>query len=146
MKTKSIIFLVALALVVFLQACSVSPQPIEYGKDVCEFCKMTIMDKKFGAEMLNQNGKAVKFDSGECMVNYMNTNTNFKAVQYLVVSYNNPGQLIDAEKSCYIHGGNVNSPMGGNLASFSDKSTAEQFQSQLQGELIHWNEVVKISF
>ena len=56
---------------IFLFSCSKDSEPINYGTDQCDHCRMTIMDKKFGAEILTKKGKAVKFDALECMINYL---------------------------------------------------------------------------
>ena len=53
-------------LLLLISSCNTEPQKINYGKDLCEHCKMTIMDKKFGAELITKKGKTMKFDSGEC--------------------------------------------------------------------------------
>lgn len=131
---------------IFIVSCSTEPQPINFGKDLCAHCSMTIMDKKFGAEMVNSKGKALKFDSGECMVNYINSETKFEAAQYLIVNYTSEGELIKAEEAFFLHGGNVNSPMGGNLAAFNTKADAEKMQAELGGDLMLWNDVKKIDF
>jgi len=44
------------------------PVAIEYGQDICAFCKMIIADPRFGAEVITKTGKVYKFDSVECMV------------------------------------------------------------------------------
>lgn len=131
---------------VTLSSCNSEPPVIVFGKDYCEFCKMTIMDKKFGAEMMNKKGKAIKFDSGECMVGYINADKDFDAYKTLIVNYSNPGELIDAEKSFFLHGGDVNSPMGGQLAAFKTREDAEKIQKELQGEIVLWDKVVTIHF
>lgn len=140
---KNTIFI---TLVIYLSACNTEPVKINYGKDICDFCKMTIMDKKFGAELINKKGKTLKFDSGECMVSYMKADKNFEATQILIVNYVNPEELIDAEKSFFLHGGNVNSPMGGQLAAFKTREDAEKYQKELKGDLLLWTDVTQISF
>ena len=130
----------------WLSSCNTEPPKINFGKDLCDFCKMTVMDKKFGAVLVNSKGKAVKFDSGECMINYLKTDKDFVPAQYLIINYENPGELIDAEKAFYLQGGNVNSPMGGNLAAFKTREAAEKFQQELKGDLILWNAVTGLNF
>ena len=127
-------------------SCNNEPPQINFGKDLCDFCKMTVMDKKFGAVLVNKKGKALKFDSGECMVNYLNSDKEFEAKNFLIINYANPEELIDATTSFYLHGGIVNSPMGGQLAAFSTKQDAEKFYKELNGELLSWNEVMQLSF
>ena len=130
----------------FISSCNNEPPKINFGKDLCEFCKMTAMDEKFGAVLVNKKGKALKFDSGECMINYLKTDRNFEAEKFLIINYENPGELLDAEKAFYIHGGNLNSPMGGNLAAFKTHEAAEKFQQELKGDLILWSAVAGLNF
>jgi copper chaperone NosL len=49
MKMISIILITVLFL-----SCSNDPQPLQYGKDACYACKMTLVDKKFGAEIVTK--------------------------------------------------------------------------------------------
>ena len=141
------VLLYAMAYALFsLSSCNSEPPAINFGKDYCEFCKMTIMDKKFGAELINKRGKAIKFDSGECMVGYMNADKDFQVDKTLIVNYSNPTELMEADKSFFLHGGEVNSPMGGQLAAFKTREDAEKIQKELQGELMMWEKVVSIHF
>ncbi len=140
------IFILSTALFFLLTSCNSEPQPIEFGKDNCEFCKMTIMDKKFGAELINSKGKTLKFDAIECMIQYHQTDEEFKPEKYLVVDYEKTTDLIDGENAYFLHGGNVRSPMGGNVAAFVSRETAEQFQQELQGEILLWEKVVQFNF
>ena len=96
--------------------------------------------------MVNKKGKAIKFDSGECMVNFLNSDKNFEADKFLIINYSNPEELIEADKAFFLKGGNVNSPMGGQLAAFKTREDAEKTQQELQGELLLWDKVVAISF
>jgi copper chaperone NosL len=138
--------IILLAFISMISACSTSPQPLEFGKDLCAFCQMTAMDKKFGAELINKQGKALKFDSEECMLNYLNSNKEFKAITYLVVNYENPGELIDAQKAFYLQGGNVKSPMGGKLAAFKTPDAAKKFQAELKGDVLLWDKISVLKF
>lgn len=142
MKTSLHTLIVA----VFLTACNTRLEPINYGKDQCAACRMTIMDKKFGAELVSSKGKIIKFDSGECMLAYLKADNTFKANLHLVVNYAEPGSLIEADKAFYLHGGNVNSPMGGNLAAFNTSNNAEKFKATIGGDLLNWTDIKQIDF
>ena len=130
----------------FVWGCKPEPHPINYGKDLCEFCSMTIMDEKFGAELMNSKGKFFKFDSDECMMNYLKENKQLSFTFYLVASYNQPGVLIDATKAYFVHGGDVDSPMGGQLASFNNKLEAEKFQHEKKADLLTWTQLQSVDF
>ncbi len=142
MKKISAVFISVL----MLAACSNKPEPIIYGKDICTSCKMTIMDQKFGAELVSSKGKIIKFDSGECMLTYLKMEEALASSKKLVANYANPGELIEADGAIYLHGGNINSPMGGNLAAFKTSSEAEKFQTELGGDLILWDKAMQINF
>ena len=136
----------AVFLSVLLSSCSVKPLPINYGKDQCDLCKMTIMDKKFGAELVTTKGRIYHFDSDECLIQYLKKNSvpeNFYS-HILVTDYANPGTLIDAKTAFYLHGDQVQSPMGGNIASFADEASAKKSQSQLGGDIIHWSAIFAV--
>ena len=49
--------IIPVVLVGFLTGCSTEPLPIRYGQDNCDFCKMTISDHRFGAEIVTKKGK-----------------------------------------------------------------------------------------
>ena len=138
--------IIILAFAIILSSCSTEPDAIKYGKNSCDYCMMTIMDRKFGAEIITVKGKRMKFDSGECMVRYIKSHSNLKIEKAFVVNYANPEELMDAEKTVFLHGGNVKSPMGGNLASFKTKEDAEKLQKDLGGDELSWADILKISF
>ncbi len=144
---KQILSVIAVLLpLAFFSSCSVKPLPINYGKDQCHLCKMTIMDTKFGAELVTNKGKVFHFDSDECMIGYLKKNTVPENTYsfMLVTDYANPGILTDAKSAFYLHGDNVQSPMGGNVASFSKEEDAKKWQSTLGGDIIHWSSIFAV--
>jgi|APHig6443717497_1056834.scaffolds.fasta_scaffold257893_1 copper chaperone NosL len=134
---------VSFILLIFCFSCKNEMRPIEYGKDNCEQCRMTVMNPKFGAGMLTSKGKVFTFDAGECLVRYVKANGINEKDQYFMSDYTKPGTLIDATKSAYLHGDSIQSPMGGNLASFKDLASAKVAQSSLGGQILTWEELIK---
>ena len=106
-------------------ACSIEPEPLIYGKDQCHSCKMTLMDRKFGAELVTTKGKVYKFDDINCLFNFYNAGSvnkddfRFK----LVVDFSRPENLIDAEKAVYLKSGEIKSPMASQVAAFETAQT-----------------------
>lgn len=117
------------------QACSAQPSPIAYGKDACNHCRMTISDQRFGAELVNKNGKVLKFDDIVCMGNYLDE-VDQKIADFSLVMVNdfaNPGTLIDANQAYFYKLPTIKSPMRGDIGSFEKKPDVAYVQNQLVG-------------
>lgn len=123
-----------------LFSCSKESEPINYGTDQCDHCRMTIMDKKFGAEIITKKGKAIKFDAFECMIKYLVENKiNESDVEnYYCVDYSNPAKLFDAKEMTYLVSPKIKSPMGENISAYSGKETADRSLADNGGEIYSW--------
>ncbi|MCB9252106.1 MAG: nitrous oxide reductase accessory protein NosL [Flavobacteriales bacterium] len=106
---------------------------------------MIIMDKHFGALLVNSKGKMIKFDSDECLLRFLTDDSKFKPVEFYTVNYSKPGNLINAEESFFLFGGSIKSPMGGKLLSVSTDQEANELLSKFKAEKLDWNEFKKIS-
>jgi copper chaperone NosL len=128
--------------VLFLVACNISPQPINYGEDACHYCTMTIVDQQHAAQIVTDKGKAYKFDAIECMLNYHRENEEINPELYLVNNFMNPGELIDATKATYLISKNIPSPMGEYLSAFQTKEAADKTKMKYEGKLYTWQEIL----
>jgi len=125
-----------------LTACQVGPQAIDYGNDGCHFCKMTIVDKVHAAEIVTQKGKVYKFDASECMINFKKEFDASEIKLYLTNIYTEPETLVDATQAMFLISKNVPSPMGAFLTAFKTKEDAKKVQTQKEGTLYTWNELL----
>ncbi|MEK7433567.1 MAG: nitrous oxide reductase accessory protein NosL [Cyanobacteriota bacterium] len=122
------------------------PIDIEYGKDQCTQCKMTIMDKKYGAEIITKKGKVFKFDSIECTANYYNSNKEEqeKIKTLLVTNFSKAPEFIDVTKAYFLHSKNLPSPMGGNFTGFADIKEVEKIKKEKHGKILDWNQIIDL--
>lgn len=127
-----------------LLGCAVKPEPIQFGTDACHFCKMTIMDNKFGGELVTRRGKVYKFDDVNCLVNFYNSGSEPVAdFQFkLVVDYPQPGTLIEAEFAHYLKSDQIRSPMASEVAAFGDEAVMKKFKPEWKGIYLSWQEVL----
>lgn len=139
MKTRFGIFL----LICLISSCSIKQRPIDYGSDECVYCKMKIMDHRYGAELVTQKGKVHTFDAAECLIEYLYRNEALveSASFLLVTSYTEPDQLIDAKSASYLVSKAMPSPMGAYLTTFSSRETAEEYQRNNGGDVYTWDEL-----
>ena len=137
------ILLAAVAMSVLL-SCTVEPEPLEYGKDGCYICKMTLMDKKFGAELVTTKGKIYKFDDVNCMLTFYNTNqVAHEDFSYkLVVDFSQPAKLINATDAFYLKSDQIKSPMASQIGAFEKKESFGEAKNKLKGIYLVWGELV----
>lgn len=140
MKTLPITLLLAL----FLLGCSTDPRPIQFGQDVCHWCKMKLMDPHYGAEIVTQKGKIYIFDDINCLMAFMETGEvaqeDIKHV--LVIDYENPEKLVDATTSFFLKSDQFKTPMASQIVAFSDYEVMNQYKKRNGGVYLAWGELV----
>jgi copper chaperone NosL len=136
-----------LLLAATLASCSVKPEPLILGKDACYTCKMTLMDERFGGEIVTKKGKVYKFDDFNCMINFSKSGyePDENIALQLVVDYAQPGHLVDVQKASYCKSDQIKSPMAGQAAAFEKKEDLEKFNSEWKGAVLTWAELVEQS-
>lgn len=128
----------------WLSACSpVGPQPIRWGEDNCDHCKMTLMDQQFGAEIVTKKGKAYKFDDLNCLVNFLHKNTvpADQVAEKYVVNHAQPGTLIPAASAVFLSSEQLKTPMAGGVAAFGHLTDLEKVKTEIGGEVLDWGKV-----
>ena len=136
--------LIVLFISFLFYSCSVEPTPLVYGKDGCYACKMTLMDKKFGAEVVTTKGKVYKFDDMNCMINFLNSSeVEDRDIAYrLVIDYGTPDKFIDAREAFYIKSDKIRSPMASEVAAFETKSDMQAANKEWRGIVLSWGELI----
>ncbi len=126
-----------------LLACSVDPVPLVYGVDQCHHCKMTLMDRKFGAELVTKKGKVYKFDDINCLLSFYKSENDIKEnYQYiLIVDFSKTEKLINAEKAYFLKSSEIKSPMASEVAGFESEN--EALKKQWKATPLAWNDLQK---
>lgn len=137
--------LLALALLVIAACAPSGPQPIDYGRENCDYCRMLIDDRRFAAEIVTSTGKARKFDSIECMASYYRQEAAAGKIRGAWVSdFRRPGTLIPADSAVYGRGGGVSSPMGMGLAATTGEDPAAAARALGAATPLRWADVLAL--
>ena len=127
---------------VLFAACNVSPQPINYGSDVCHFCNMTIVDKQHASQLVTSKGKAYKYDAIECMVHSLQDEFKDTEIAHkMIANFEKPGELIPAANASFLVSDKLQSPMGANLSAFQNKEAGKKAREEFTGKIYTWNEI-----
>jgi copper chaperone NosL len=106
-----------------ISSCGDTKPEISFGKDDCHYCKMKLMDSKYGIALVTPKGKTYKFDDFHCYQNFIKeTPTEIKKTY--VVAFDQAGTLIEAENAVFVQGENIKSPMGSGVAFFVEEKNA----------------------
>lgn len=129
---------------VLLCACKPEPEALRYGQDVCYTCKMTLVDKKYGAELVTVKGKVYKFDDVNCMAGFIHSGylKDQTISLTLITDYAQPGTLIPAQEAFYLKSDNLRSPMASEIAAFGSTESLQKNKETLTGTALRWSEVL----
>ena len=102
---------------------------------------MTIMDAKFGAEVVTKKGRTYKFDDAICVRNFLRAGTIKGAdiAQTVFTDYENNQQFTDAKTSFFVISPQLKSPMNGNAAAFASREQANKTAARIGGSITDWN-------
>ncbi|HRQ52381.1 MAG TPA: nitrous oxide reductase accessory protein NosL, partial [Agriterribacter sp.] len=113
------------------------------GIDQCAFCKMGISDTRFACQLITQKGKIYKFDDTHCMLAFTaspqwdkNTVKN-----YYLANFSQPEQWLIAENAVLLKSDQLKSPMGGNIAAFSNATDQQATAEHFPGSPVSWKEI-----
>jgi len=139
--SKASYYLLISVLFIF-SSCSTKPQPIQFGVDNCDFCKMTISDQRYGAELVTKKGRIFKFDDIHCIKGFIE-NGQVKSEDIAgswLVDFSIPEKLIPAKESHLFFSEQLKSPMGSNIAAFENAQEMTKIQENYSGTEMKWDD------
>jgi copper chaperone NosL len=124
-------------------SCNTDPRPLVIGKDECDFCKMPVVNTKFGAELITQKGKLYKFDDMICMMNFLENTMQKKQIikNIFPVNYTNNQKFTDINQSVFLVSQNFRTPMNSGIAAFETQQEATLFLKDFPGKIITWDQL-----
>lgn len=137
------VLIVALLATVVLAACTPGAVPLQYGVHECDHCRMTLVEERYGGELVTRTGKVYTFDSVECLVAYQQENQvpAEDIHDTYVVDYSVPQQLIRVADARFLKSTQLLSPMGANITAFSRDQDVYGAQNVFGGQVISWDDV-----
>jgi copper chaperone NosL len=137
---------VLLGAMLLLPGCENGPQAIDFGKDACAECNMTLVDKRFGAEFVTGKGRVFKFDDVNCMVGFIKREPHAgdTAARRFIVAFNDGGALVEADQLVFVKHKALRTPMRSHVAAFRDKESAQATLDGLGegGNFLTWKDVM----
>ncbi|TVQ01881.1 MAG: hypothetical protein EA359_13045 [Balneolaceae bacterium] len=145
MRGKSYFTISLLISLIFYAGCEPKPQTIHFGSDQCDYCRMMITEQEFASQAVNNQGRAFKFDSVECMAAYDLTAENRDNIHSMwVPNFLNRDEWLEADSAAFLHSETLRSPMGLFLSAYADRASATPILQEYGGEIVDYNRVREI--
>ncbi len=123
---------------------SSEPRALVAGEDTCAYCRMSITDERFGAQVVTGTGKIHTFDSIECLAGFVVTlASETRVAGVYVTDFADPGTFVAAEQAVYIIDGHVDSPMGRRLIGFAADADTTALRATYGGRVLSWPAVLR---
>lgn len=132
-----------LLLPLVFSSCNAEPDQIKIGKDNCAFCKMTISDPRFGAELLTSKGKSFKFDDIVCLKDFMKSREADlgKDPSVYFSDFSSDHKLTISSNALLLNSPELKCPMDGHMAAFSNQDSLNAVKSMFNGEQTNWESI-----
>lgn len=125
-------------------ACQKGPRPIALDTDTCAYCRMSVSDPKFAAELVTDKGKVYTFDSIECLAAYVVTEGEKAGGTPWVSDYDRPGTWLKADEAFFVRSPLLRSPMALNVAAFKTRAEFEKAKGEYKGAEMRWSDVMDL--
>lgn len=137
-KTSRLLTGVALLPLLCLVGCSKQAVHITVGKDVCAFCKMKIVDLRYGGEIITNKGLVYKFDDLKCLQLFRESleRENSKNVITYYSDYCGDHKLVPSTKCFLLNSKDLRCPMEGHIVAFASQDSLRIMTQIYTGEEI----------
>jgi len=122
--------ILAIILALLLTACQSKPRgPVPIDRDdTCASCRMAISERRYAAELIDQDGNIYKFDDIACMLRFAHAR-GFQPSEasFYVTDYATGMDWVDARHAHFVRlRTSVSSPMASGLVAVVDSNNAAQ--------------------
>ena len=139
-----IIVAFAIAMMFVLANCqraTLAPVAIE-ANDMCAFCRMSISEKRYAAELIDRDGEVLKFDEIGCLANFRKQKNNGSTGATFVTDFERR-EWLKAEDAFYVRSPEFKTQMSGGIVAFKDESNARAAAAKYQGTMLRFAELTK---
>lgn len=125
--------------------CQSGPVAILTGTDNCYYCKMTIADARYAAELVTTKGKVYKFDDLHCLRTLLNAGSIEKqqVKTIYLADFAGDHSLVKATDTYLLRGDAIHAPMNGDIIAFKNHDSMKAAAVQLDAALTSWEELIK---
>ena len=143
--SPAILVAFSIALLFVLASCqsaTLEPVVIE-ANDMCAFCRMSISEKRYAAELIDHDGEVSKFDDIGCMANFRKQKNDDGSTAATFVMDFERREWLKAEDAFYVRSPEFKTPMSGGVVAFKDEANAQAAAAKYHGTMLRFAELTK---
>lgn len=125
-----------LLLVAGLVSCTAPVPEVAWDRDNCDYCRMTVSDRRFGAAAISAKGRTLHFDSIECLAAWADAQPSPPRSVWLADA-SAPGTLLPVAALRFHRTAVGTSPMGKGFVAVARSAG----KTPWDGPVLSWNEV-----
>jgi copper chaperone NosL len=127
----------------WLSGCGPQELTLNYGKDQCHHCKMTLVDNRYGAALRTDKGKVYKFDDVNCLVDFLHSGKlpQAEVAEISFANFAQPNTLVPQEQAWFLHSDSLNTPMASGVAVFGSEAELQKAQATYPGRQWTWQQL-----
>ncbi|HQW67895.1 MAG TPA: hypothetical protein PLJ23_12695 [Gemmatimonadales bacterium] len=126
----------ALIAVAGLMSCAPATPSVAWDVDECDYCRMTVSDKRFGAAAVTSGGRTVHFDSIECLAAWVDAQPASPR-SVVIADAASPGTLLPVAELRFHRTAVGKSPMGKGFVAVARSAGPTPWD----GPVLSWTEV-----
>ncbi|HUL50375.1 MAG TPA: nitrous oxide reductase accessory protein NosL [Gemmatimonadales bacterium] len=135
------VLLVVVGVVFLWPVQRVGPEPIQYGRDTCDHCRMHLSRPGFAGEIRDRHGVLTKYDDLGCLLRSLLG--KHEEIPEAWVEDHGTGALVPLIGATLVRAPDIETPMGSSIVAFSDERAAREFADARGGEVMQVEDVLR---
>lgn len=132
----------ALLAAIACRPASEGPATLDARHDACRFCRMTVSDMRFAAQIAAPGEEAVFFDDLGCLTHYLTGGDPLPEDAVIYVSDHAAKSWVRADTAVFTRVPGLDTPMGSGLVAHRDAAARDADPVTRQGKPVELSEIV----
>jgi copper chaperone NosL len=104
---------------------------------------MSISEKRYAAEFIDDDGQVLKFDDIGCMTSFVQQKKNRAPIRATFVMDFDAREWLKAEDAFYVRSSEFDTPMGFGIVAFKDRTHAQAQAAKYHGTMLPFSEAMR---
>jgi len=119
-----------------------APRPLAEGADICDHCHMTMVERRFGGELVSITGKVTPFDDVGCLAMAAIEMDSSRIHSLWVSDFLEPDSLTAVDRMVFLRTDSVRTPMSYGIVAVRPGPRADSLAAALGATRLAWSDVV----